>query len=122
MHMVAVHHYGVVAVSCYSNTTKHTLCLHVCPVHVLLPQVSEDDYQKPVVLLLLVSAPPPRPEVLAQIVLPTDKPIAGVNMHIDADKELCFPSNSFLGQGAFGQVCSWSDYLQSRTWLPPCTA
>jgi hypothetical protein len=67
-------------------------------------QVNEEDHQQPVTLLLLVSAPPPRPEVLAQIVLPSDKPMAGVDMAIDANKDLAFPSNSFLGQGAFGQV------------------
>jgi hypothetical protein len=68
--------------------------------------VNEEDAGQPVTLLLLVSAPPPRPEVLAQIVLPSDKPMAGVDMAIDANKDLAFPSNSFLGQGAFGQVSS----------------
>jgi hypothetical protein len=66
--------------------------------------VNEEDANQPVTLLLLVSAPPPRPEVLAQIVLPSDKPMAGVDMAIDANRDLAFPSNSFLGQGAFGQV------------------
>lgn len=72
-------------------------------VRVLL-QVNEEDASQPVTLLLLVPAPPPRPEVLAQIVLPSDKPMAGVDMAIDANRDLAFPSNSFLGQGAFGQV------------------
>jgi hypothetical protein len=80
---------------------------HAC--HRLL-QVNEEDHHQPVTLLLLVSASPPRPEVLAQIVLPSDKPMAGVDMAIDANRDLAFPSNSFLGQGAFGQVggcCRW---------------
>lgn len=72
--------------------------------HTLATQVNEEDASQPVTLLLLVPAPPPRPEVLAQIVLPSDKPMAGVDMAIDANRDLAFPSNSFLGQGAFGQV------------------
>eukprot|EP00775_Hariotina_reticulata_P006455 gene6455-6684_t len=74
------------------------------PVRVLL-QVNEDaDLPNPVTLLLLVSAPPPRPEVLAQVVLPSDPPQADVNLNIDVNTDLAFPSNSFVGAGAFGQV------------------
>jgi hypothetical protein len=67
--------------------------------------VNEDaDLPSPVTLLLLVSAPPPRPEVLAQVVLPSDPPQADVNLSIDVNTDLAFPSNSFVGAGAFGQV------------------
>lgn len=52
----------------------------------------------------MCSAPPPRPEVLAQVVLVCDPPQAGVNLSIDAVRDLAFPTNSFLGCGAFGQV------------------
>eukprot|EP00879_Flechtneria_rotunda_P018025 GHRR01018891.1.p1 GENE.GHRR01018891.1~~GHRR01018891.1.p1 ORF type:complete len:1346 (+),score=395.98 GHRR01018891.1:182-4219(+) len=74
------------------------------PVRVLLQVEDEPGTSKPVTLLLMVSAPPPRPDVLAQIVLPKDPPQAGVDLCIDAVRDLSFPSNSFLGQGAFGQV------------------
>jgi hypothetical protein len=66
--------------------------------------VNVEDADQPVSLILMVSAPPPRPEVLAQIVLPRDPPQAGVDLAIDANRDLAFPSNSFLGAGAFGQV------------------
>lgn len=55
-------------------------------------------------LILMCSAPPPPPAVLAQIVLPSDPPNAGVDLAIDANRDLAFPGNSFLGAGAFGQV------------------
>lgn len=55
-------------------------------------------------LILMCSAPPPPPAVLAQIVLPSDPPNAGVDLAIDANRDLAFPSNSFMGAGAFGQV------------------
>jgi hypothetical protein len=67
-------------------------------------QVNDDEMDQPVSLILVCSAPPPRPEVLAQIVLPADLPQAGVDLSIDLQRDLAFPSNSFLGQGAFGQV------------------
>jgi hypothetical protein len=70
-------------------------------------QVNLEDEQTPVTLILMVSAPPPPPAVLAQIVLPSDPPNAAVDLAIDANRDLAFPSNSFLGAGAFGQVRWW---------------
>lgn len=83
----------------------------VSPSHALMQccQVNVEEPGHPVSLILMVSAPPPRPEVLAQIVLPLDPPQAGVDMAIDANSDLAFPSNSFLGAGAFGQVCRRRD-------------
>jgi len=68
------------------------------------PQVNDEDTDQPVRMILVCSAPPPKPEVLAQIVLPADPPQAGVDLAIDLKTALAFPSNSFLGAGAFGQV------------------
>jgi hypothetical protein len=73
--------------------------------------VNLEDEDRPVSLILMCSAPPPRPEVLAQIVLPADPPQAGVDLAIDANRDLAFPSNSFLGAGAFGQVRCWCTAL-----------
>lgn len=69
-----------------------------------VPQVNEEMPGRPVSLILLVSAAPPRPEVLAQIVLPADPPQADVDLAIDGKTALAFPNDSFLGAGAFGQV------------------
>lgn len=79
----------------------------------------------PVTLLLLVSAPPPRPEIMATIVLPKDPPQAGVDLAMDANRDLAFPSNSFIGQGAFGQVIrrvanSGTHGLRAMHALPRC--
>jgi hypothetical protein len=49
----------------------------------------------------------PLPELLAQIVLPHDPPQAGVDLAVDLHADLAFPTNSFLGAGAFGQVRPW---------------
>lgn len=70
-------------------------------------QVNLEEEDQPVSLILMCSAPPPRPEVLAQIVLPADPPQAGVDLAIDANRDLAVPTNSFLGAGAFGQVSAW---------------
>lgn len=77
-------------------------CCLSCPSPIQV--TDEADVVHPVTLLLLVSAPPPRPEVMATIVLPKDPPQAGVDLAMDANTDLAFPSNSFIGQGAFGQV------------------
>lgn len=77
-------------------------CVHV-HVHVTL-QVNNEDTDRPVTLVLVCSAPLPCPEVLAQVVLPHDPPQAGVDLAVDLHADLAFPTNSFLGAGAFGQV------------------
>jgi len=46
----------------------------------------------PVTLLLLVSARPARPEVLAQVVLLSDPPQADVDLAIDVNQDLAFPA------------------------------
>jgi hypothetical protein len=92
------------------------------PLRVLL-QASPDAPDRPVSMMLLHSAPPPRPEVLAQIVLPADPPQAGVDLAVDPKTALAFPNDSFLGAGAFGQARAQEGALaRSRPCALACSA